>query len=652
MGRRSEIGKKVGGFLYVHRDALPLTPDAVRQAVAQADAAAEGFEWNVAKVSPERQSLLLYEDFDRSAFPALLKSLSFDAEGKASIIDYSTRDNPPILHRKETLIGPDDPRQPAFAAITRKAEELGLFKNSNRIGTRKAWAALLDGAGLRVDGARLVGAGDAPSEVAREKTAIWRNGLSQPASFMIRFGMLQPGHELFDYGCGHGDDVATLQANGFAAFGWDPNHRPGGERRPADIVNLGFVINVIEDPHEREETLRAAWGYAKRGMAISVMVPGKYSVEGHVPVADGFLSSRQTFQKYFSQDELMAAVQQATGERPVALAPGIVAAFKDKELEQQVSFRRRSRATIYANLAIPERDPSRPVGKPKALSIVERAKDELEAIWRTALDFGRLPLEEEVEASVRASLQEKGIPLGRALAACAQEIADPRQLSIAAEARREDLVVHFALSLFPGAVKYGSLPVSIQRDVRTFFGSLANVIDAAKAELHSIREKEALQADYSLAAESGFASYENGVLRFMAENLEQLPVKVRIVAGCAEIVHQGFSLLDLVEIGPDQGLVRGLECDMSGALPALKASVEVNLARSMSRRRTHDDRVLYLKSRYMHLAHPGLEKQASADRKLLSLGIVDENGKGPSTGKIAEMLSPGGRLSTRGCDEP
>lgn len=640
MARRSEVGKRVGGFLYVHRDALSLIHEDMRKAVARAEAAAPGFEWNVAKVSPERQSLLLYEDFSKSAFPALLRSVSFDAKGAPSVIDYSKRDNPPILHRKETLLASDDARIPAFAAITRKAEDLGLFKDTKRIGTRANWTAMLIGVGLRVDGPRLVAAGESAGGVAREKTAIARNGLSQPVSLMIRYGMLQPEHELFDYGCGRGDDVATLRANGYSAFGWDPSFWPAGERRPADIVNLGFVINVIEDPHEREETLRAAWGYASRGMAVSVMTAGKYSVERQRPVADGYLSRRRTFQKYFSQEELVEAVQRVTGERPVALAPGIVAVFRDKELEQQVSFRRRSRSTIYANLAIPARDPSRFLQRPKSKPVGERAREELEAIWRTTLDLGRLPLEREVNPAVRASLEGKNISVGRALAACAQEIADPAQLQVAADARRDDLIVHFALTLFPGALKYGSLPASIQRDVRTFFGSLASVVETAKAELLSLRDKAVLEEAYAQAASLGYASYENGTLRFMAENLEHLPVKVRIVAGCAEIVHHGFSLLDLIEIGPEQGVVRGLDCDIAeSALPAVRASVEVDLARSKSRLRTFDGKVLYLKSRYLHRGHPGLEKQATADRRLLELGIVDGNGNGPPADRIAAMLT-------------
>ncbi|RUX42926.1 DNA phosphorothioation-associated putative methyltransferase, partial [Mesorhizobium sp. M4A.F.Ca.ET.050.02.1.1] len=365
-----------------------------------------------------------------------------------------------------------------------------------------------------------------------------------------------------------------------------------------------------------------------------------YSVERHTPVADGYLSRRQTFQKYFSQDELTEMVQRVTGQRAVALAPGIVAAFRDKDLEQQVSFRRRSRATIYANLAIPARDPSRFLLRPKSRPVAERAGEELEAIWRTALDLGRLPLEAEVGPAVRTALEEKGITVGRALAACAREIADPAQLKVAADSRREDLVVHFAVTLFPGASRYGSLPASIQRDVRTFFGSLASVVEAAKAELHSLRDRAALEEAYGEAARSGYASYENGTLRFMAENLEQLPVKARIVAGCAEIVHQGFALLDFIEIGPEQGVVRGLECDMvESALPRVRASVEVDLARSRSRTKTFEGKVLYLKSRYLQRGHPGLGKQTAADRKLLELGIVDAKGNGPPADRIAAMLA-------------
>src|SRR5262249_9116209 len=162
-------------------------------------------------------------------------------------------------------------------------------------------------------------------------------------SLMLRWGIIEQDTVIFDYGCGQGDDIAALQVNGYEAFGWDPHHAPDGPRRAADVVNLGFVLNVIEDPFERLETLPAAWSFAKRALTISVMVPGKQAVAGLKPYKDGFLSSWGTFQRYFTQDELRELVESAVGERAFTLAPGIVTLFRDKELEQEVVYRRRSR---------------------------------------------------------------------------------------------------------------------------------------------------------------------------------------------------------------------------------------------------------------------------------------------------------------------
>ena len=641
---KGSVGKRAGGFVYVHRDALAAAGERVADAVWRAAASHPGLEWNVAKVADTRAtagklSLLLYEDFSSSAFPALLRAATLDAaSGTFAVTDYSARDNPPILHRKETLLAADDPRIPAFRAITAKAGERGLFRDTKKIGTRRAWERLLKDAGLRTEGGLLLEEGQEAVVVSREKTAMARTGLSQPVGLMVRYGMLGKDSELFDYGCGRGDDVSTLLANGYAAFGWDPRFCPNGERRRADVVNLGFVINVSEDPHEREETVRSAWSYAERGMAVSVMVPGKYRVDGLRQHGDGYLSRKQTFQKYFFQDELIALVSSVTGERPVSLSPGIVAVFRDKELEQQVLFRKRSRAALLARISVPPREPG--VYSVKAAPLAARAAEELKAIWRMAMDLGRLPAEAEMDASVVASLSAKRISPSRALAACAQEIIDPAQMKLAADARREDLLVHFALSLFPGAPAYGSLAASIQRDVRTFFGSHSAVIEAARRSLLALRDPDHVQDAFVRAVASGFASFDAGRLRFSADSLEQLPVPVRIVAGCADIVHQGFTSIDLIEIGPGQGTLRGIACEgLEGALPRILTTVEVDLTRSRSRVRKHERKVLYLKSRYLYRGHPSLAKQTAADRRLLKLGIVDEDGCGPDADKFAALLA-------------
>lgn len=65
-----------------------------------------------------------------------------------------------------------------------------------------------------------------------------------PIKCLLRDRLFDPADSLFDYGCGHGDDLRRLQALGYDCDGWDPVHRPESLPRPADIVNLGFVLNV------------------------------------------------------------------------------------------------------------------------------------------------------------------------------------------------------------------------------------------------------------------------------------------------------------------------------------------------------------------------------------------------------------------------
>ena len=68
----------------------------------------------------------------------------------------TTADNPPILHRKESLLPADYPAYDAFAEMTRLEEEAGLLENAATIGTRNGWQAHLREAGMRIEGHRLL----------------------------------------------------------------------------------------------------------------------------------------------------------------------------------------------------------------------------------------------------------------------------------------------------------------------------------------------------------------------------------------------------------------------------------------------------------------------------------------------------------------
>ena len=61
------------------------------------------------------------------------------------------------------------------------------------------------------------------------------------------------------------------------------------------------------------------------------------------PYSDGHVTARGTFQKYFAQQELRDFIVEVLDEAPVAFAPGIFVVFRDKDLEQEILFRRQSR---------------------------------------------------------------------------------------------------------------------------------------------------------------------------------------------------------------------------------------------------------------------------------------------------------------------
>ncbi len=75
--------------------------------------------------------------------------------------------------------------------------------------------------------------------IARHKTAIKRQSFSLPVKCMLRDGLLDTDRTFFDYGCGHGQDLAMLADMSIETAGWDPVHRPNGERHSADVVNSG-----------------------------------------------------------------------------------------------------------------------------------------------------------------------------------------------------------------------------------------------------------------------------------------------------------------------------------------------------------------------------------------------------------------------------
>jgi len=63
------------------------------------------------------------------------------------------------------------------------------------------------------------------------------------------------------------------------ASGWDPAFCPDQPRTPADVVNFGYVLNVIEDPKKRSRVLAEPWGLATKllvAAACECVMPGQF----------------------------------------------------------------------------------------------------------------------------------------------------------------------------------------------------------------------------------------------------------------------------------------------------------------------------------------------------------------------------------------
>ena len=184
-------------------------------------------------------------------------------------------------------------------------------------------------------------------EVERHRAAMTRVELSRPTRLAIESGIITPETTIFDYGCGIGGDVQRLKSAGYTCEGWDPYYFPDVELRSADIVNLSYIINVIEDPDERDKSLRQAWELTGKVLMVAAQILVN-ELRGVFAYGDGILTKRNTFQKYYQQAELKEYIDRILTVDAIPLGLGIFLVFRDEC--QAESFRA---ARFYARLSTP-----------------------------------------------------------------------------------------------------------------------------------------------------------------------------------------------------------------------------------------------------------------------------------------------------------
>ena len=333
------FGKRLNNALYLHlysllseNNMLSVFVEEIRERVEVSP------EYSVIKfiLSEFRISFLEYPDFFKEPHPQLKSSITINlATGKIRNYNYSKSDNPPILHRKETLLEPNHPLIPKFKALTEAEECEGLYENPRIIGFKKNWEHILVKKGLSYEGHKLIKISTPLKkskplkEIERHKTAITRYNFSQPIKTIFEYDLVDEDTSIFDYGCGQGDDIKGLIENGNNATGWDPVYFPNEPKVSSDVVNLGFVLNVIENQIERTEVLQKAFELAQKLLVVSTMIATSSTATIGRPYKDGIITSRNTFQKYFHQDEFRRYIEDVLDITAVAVGPGIFYVFRN-----------------------------------------------------------------------------------------------------------------------------------------------------------------------------------------------------------------------------------------------------------------------------------------------------------------------------------
>lgn len=397
--------------------------------------------------------------------------------------------------------------------------------------------------------------------VARHKTALTRVALSRPLATAAADGLLTAGDSIFDYGCGKGDDICHLRALGYDMDGWDPTHRPRAERRSAHVVNLGYVINVIESPGERAETLRSAWNLAEGLLVVSARMTWDARDLVGRPMGDGLVTRTGTFQKFYEQSELARWIEKTLGAQPQAAAPGIFYVFRDDAAAQRFLASRvytyRPRVTIDPQVQY------------------EANQVALEPLFAFMRDHARAPRPSELPADAFEAIHEAMGSLGRAQRLIRQVTEDSYWDEVTVQ-RRAELLTYVALSRFGRRPRFSQLGESLGRDIRTLFGTYAEACVQADRLLLGCGDQAML---YVNARGSKVGKQTPSALYVHRSAMAEIAPVLQVYEGCARVLAGTVDQANMIKLSVTEPQVSYLtypDFDRDPH-PTLRSAITVNL---------------------------------------------------------------------------
>ena len=350
--------------------------------------------------------------------------------------------------------------------------------------------------------------------VPRHKAALRRSELSRPVRLAIEHGLLTAESTFFDLGCGHGDDVRLLNAQNITADGWDPVLRPAVSPVESQVVNLGYVLNVIEDPAERRTSLGNAWDLATELLVVSARLVDERRDLGEAKrYADGWITSSGTFQRFYGQAELREYINETLGAHCFPAAPGVFFVFRDDANRQEFVARR------FRTRGVPRLRQSD--------ILFEEHREPLARLIEFFEDRGRLPRHEERMGFADVKEAFGSVPKAFAVV---RRVTGAERWTELAEERKRALELYLALDRLNGAKRFSDYAAPLRRDVRAHFGAYKRAAQCAEQLLFSAGDTQHID---QACRRSPVGKITGSALYVHASAVSLLPRVLAVYEGCA-----------------------------------------------------------------------------------------------------------------------
>lgn len=267
---------------------------------------------------------------------------------------------------------------------------------------------------------------------------------------------------------------------------------------------MGYIINVIEDIAERREALLKAWELTNQVLIVAAQILVGDRRRGLVAYGDGIITNRNTFQKYYQQEELKQYIDGVLGVDSIPVSLGIYLVFRDRSRAE--SFRA---SRFYSRVSTPR------------VRLDVRKFEDYRELLTPLMEFytrrGRLPVKGELtsEAAIKAEFANYRRAFKLVLQATNED-----EWEAIAEKRRQDLLVYFALSKFGDRPSVRKLSPEIKADVRALFGSYSQLCTIADLLLLHVGD---LRKIAHLCKTSSIGKQLKNALVIHVSALEKLP---------------------------------------------------------------------------------------------------------------------------------